>query len=158
MNLKLTRVDVWAADIDDKPGGLARALRAVASRGSDLDYVIARRQPDKPGKGIVFVSPIQGQDQVENAGAAEFRRTSGMATLRIEGPDRPGVGAKVTDAIADVGVTLNALTATVFGHRFVCYAEFDSVQDLQKAEAALRRLATPRRWPFWHRRAETTTA
>ena len=34
MNLKMTQIDVWAAEIQDEPGGLARTLRAVAESPS----------------------------------------------------------------------------------------------------------------------------
>jgi hypothetical protein len=52
MNLKVTRMDVWTAEVDDKPGGLARALRALADYGANLEYVMARRRSDSPGKGF----------------------------------------------------------------------------------------------------------
>ena len=51
------RVDVWAATIEDKPGGLARVLAELREEGADLQFIIARRA--EPGKGVVFVTPLR---------------------------------------------------------------------------------------------------
>jgi len=48
MDLLVERVDVWAATIQDRPGGLAEVLDALRQAGADLQSVIARRAPDKP--------------------------------------------------------------------------------------------------------------
>jgi hypothetical protein len=60
MELSVERVDVWAATIDDKPGGLARVLSVLRDAGVDLQFVVARRTPEASGKGVVFVAPLQG--------------------------------------------------------------------------------------------------
>ena len=36
MELSVERVDVWAATIEDKPGGLAKVLSALRDAGADL--------------------------------------------------------------------------------------------------------------------------
>ena len=54
MALKVTRCDVWAATVADRPGGLAEKLAALARAGANLEMVIARRQPDRPGTAVVF--------------------------------------------------------------------------------------------------------
>ena len=43
-------VDVWAATIEDKPGGLAHVLAELREAGADLQFIIARRA--EPGKGV----------------------------------------------------------------------------------------------------------
>ena len=58
MKLDITRVDVWAATIKDRPGGLAQKLDALAKAGTNLEFLISRRTPEKPGRGVVFVTPI----------------------------------------------------------------------------------------------------
>ena len=45
MALKVTKVDVWAGEMQDQPGGLAQILEALASARASVDCVIARRQP-----------------------------------------------------------------------------------------------------------------
>lgn len=158
MNLKITRVEVWTTDIDDKPGAVARTLRAIADYGADLDYVTARRDPQRPGKGRLLVSPLHGQEQIGNADQVGLRLASDLPTLRLEGTDSPGAGAKLAKTIADAGVNLNELSAAVYGHQFVCYATFDSAADLATAETALRALITTPHWQFWRRRSEPKAA
>ena len=41
MKLDVSRVDVWAASIKDRPGGLAVKLDALAQAGADLEFAIA---------------------------------------------------------------------------------------------------------------------
>lgn len=157
MNLHIDHADVWMAEIDDAPGGLARTLRAIADYGADLDYVIARRQPENRGKGIVLISGLKSKDQIGNVDQAGFHPVTNVAMLRIEGTNEPGIGAKLTKLIADAGVNMNGLSAAVVGHRFVCYAGFDSLADRGKAEGALKAVAG-HDWKFWQRHPETTVA
>ena len=63
---------------------------------------------------------------------------TGMAALRVEGTDRPGLGAKMTSAIADAGIDLRGLSAAALGSRFVAYIAFDSPEDAEKAAKAIR--------------------
>ena len=49
---KVTKIDVWSGEIQDQPGGLAGILRQLAGASANLEMVVARRQPDKPGTGI----------------------------------------------------------------------------------------------------------
>lgn len=140
MMLKTTRMDVWAAQIDDAPGGLARTLRAIADVGADLDCVLARRESTIKGKGVVFITPLHGREQLENAQDIGLHQAGHLSTLKIEGDDRPGMGADLARVIGDAAVNLHGLTAMVVGGRFVCYASFDSVADLEKAEAAVHTL------------------
>jgi len=58
MSVKVTKTEVWVAEIDDQPGGLAQCLDTLASAGANLECVIGRRQPNKPGKGVIFVTPL----------------------------------------------------------------------------------------------------
>ena len=67
MDKLVNRVDVWTASIADKPGGLSRTLKGVFEAGADLDFVIARRAPDEPGMGAVFITPIRGDREIEAA-------------------------------------------------------------------------------------------
>lgn len=139
MRLTMTRVDVWEAEIDDKPGAVDRALRGIADCGADLEFLVARRLPEKPGKGLVLLAPLKGKTQTERAREAGFRRSSEMALLKILGPNDPGISSKVTQAIAGAGVSMASLTGTVYGPRFLLYAEFDNAKALTKAKTALKK-------------------
>jgi len=139
MSVKVTRTEVWVAEIDDQPGGLAQCLDTLAGAGANLECVIGRRQPNKPGKGLIFVTPLQGRKMTAAAARAGFRATRRVATLRLEGADKAGVGAKVARAIGAAGINLRGVSGATLGRRFVCYLGFDRRADATKAAAAIRR-------------------
>ena len=140
MNLIVERVDVWAAAIEDKPGGLEKILTGLRGAGADLDFVIARRAPEKPGTGVVFVTPLRGDREVSAASTLGFNVTSSLNFLRIEGENRPGVASDLTKKLADAGINLHGLSAAVIGTKFIIYIGLDNAEDAAKAGAILKQL------------------
>ena len=51
MALKVTKVDVWAGDLRDVPGGLADTLEQLARGGASVEFIIARRNDRQVGMG-----------------------------------------------------------------------------------------------------------
>ena len=139
MNLIVERVDVWAAAIEDKPGGLAKILTGLREAGADLDFVIARRAPEKPGTGVVFVTPLRGDAEVTAASTLGFNVTSSLKSLRIEGENRPGVAANLTEKLAAAGINLHGLSAAVIGSKFTLYIGLDTAEDATKAANLLKK-------------------
>jgi hypothetical protein len=137
MALKIAKVDVWAATIKDRPGGLAEKLAPLSTAGANLAFVIARRQADKPGTGVVFVTPIKGRKQIAAAKKAGFKRARSLRSLAIRGPDRRGLGSKMTAALAKAGINLRGLSAAVVGKEFVAHLAFDKPSDGDKAARIL---------------------
>ncbi len=142
MNLTVTKVDVWAAHIEDKPGSLAKLLGALAGAGASLECVIARRDPSKTGKGVAFLTPVQGANVRKAAKAEGLVPAEKLATLKVEGNDAPGLGFRITSAIADAGVNLRGASGTVVGRKFVVYLGFDGNTDAAKAARALKALGS----------------
>ena len=138
MALKVTKTDVWAAEIQDQPGGLAKVMETIASAGANLECVIARRQPDKPGTGVVFISPLRGKKPLAAATAVGFNAARRIATLKVEGGDRPGLGAQLAQAVGAAGVSMRGVSAAAIGRKFVAYLGFDNWDDANKAAAALK--------------------
>jgi len=140
MKLEVSRVDVWAASIKDRPGGLAQKLDALAKAGVLLDFVIARRAPEKRGTGVVFVTPIKGASQVKAAKRAGFKKTASLHGVRIAAADTPGLGAKLTQQLADAGINLRGFSGAAVGRRAVFNLAFDSSADAGKAIRCLKAL------------------
>ena len=140
MTLNVARVDVWVAGIEDRPGGLATKLEELAAVGAQLEFVVARRAPDKPGTGVVFLAPVTGAAQVRAAKKAGFAKTNSLHSLRIEGPDKPGLGAKMTRALAHAGINVRGLAAAAINKRCVVYLAVDSAADATKAIRILKGL------------------
>jgi len=141
MGLKVSKVDVWAATIEDRVGGLVDKLAPLSAAGANLEFVIARRAPEQSGKGVVFVTPLNGAKQVEAAEAAGFLRTGSLHSVRIEGSDRPGLGAKMAKALAEAGINLRGLSAAAIGTKFVCYLALDTAEDAEKAVRTVKSLS-----------------
>mgnify|MGYP001189115005 FL=1 len=139
MNLIVERVDVWAAAIRDEPGGLAKILSGLKDAGADLDFIIARRALEQPGKGVVFVTPLRGDAEVRAASTLGFNVTSSLKSLRVEGDNKPGVAAVLTEKLAAAGINLHGFSAAVIGARFIIYISFDSSEDAASAEAILKK-------------------
>jgi len=138
--MKAQRVDTWAAAIKDKPGALAAKFKALAAAGANLEFVIARRSPDKRGTGVVFVTPIKGPKQCSAAGAAGFKKTRSLHTVRLEGVNKRGQGARLTQALADAGLNLRGLSAAAIGNKFICHIAVDSGADATKVARILGKL------------------
>jgi predicted amino acid-binding ACT domain protein len=140
MALEADRVDIWAGGIEDRPGGLAEKLAPLAEAGAELEYVMARRAPDKPGTGVVFLTPIKGARQISAARKAGFHKTKSLFAVRVVGRDKPGLGAEITAALAEKGVNLRGLSASVIGRRFVLWLALDSSADATQAVRILRKM------------------
>jgi len=141
MKLKVSRTDTWAASIDDRPGGLADKLGALAAAGANLEFIIARRAPEQRGSGVVFVTPLKGAKQVKAAEAAGFQKTESLHSLRVEGADKPGMGAKLSKALAEAGINLRGLSAAALGSRYVTHLALDTAKDAAQAATVLKKLA-----------------
>ncbi|KVK80936.1 MULTISPECIES: amino acid-binding protein [Burkholderia cepacia complex] len=139
MELLVERVDVWAATIEDKPGGLAHVLSALRNAGADLQFVVARRTPEASGKGVVFVAPLQGDNEIRAAAQVGFNATSSLHSIRVMGLDQAGIIAELTLKLSDGGINLRGISAAVLGSQFIAYLALDSLADAERATDILQR-------------------
>jgi hypothetical protein len=137
-NVVAERVDVWAASIKDEPGGLAKVLSSLRDAGADLELIIARRAPEEPGTGVVFLAPLRGDEEVSTAAMLGFNVTSSVQSVRVEGDNEPGVAAVLSEMLAQAGINLRGLTAAAMGTRFIMYIGLDSAADAAKVIEILR--------------------
>ena len=131
MSIKIERTDVWVAELEDKPGALAGRLNALADAGADLEFVIARRAPDKPG--IVFLTRLTGDAQVTAARENGFSVTDRLHSIRIIGENKPGIGAQMTSKLGSAGINLRGLSAGVVGDGFIMHLALDTEEDATRA-------------------------
>jgi hypothetical protein len=140
MKLKVTRAEMWKATIDDRPGGAAAVLDPVAQAGANFEFAFARRAPEMPGQGLLFVLPVKGKKVVAAAQAAGLAMAPDMHMLRIEGADKPGTTAAIARAMADADINFRALSATAVGRNFRAFLALDSAEDAARAASALKKL------------------
>lgn len=137
---KINKVPVWSVEIADQPGATADKLRLLAEAGADLQFLLARRQPDKPGKGIIFAAPIRGKKQEQAAHNAGFAISRDLIGVQVEGLNKSGLGSKFTKTVADAGVNLRGLAAAVIGTKFTALFAFDNASDADQGLKILRQV------------------
>ena len=140
MKMEITKEDVWAASIDDRPGGLADKLDVLDQAGVNLEFIIARRAPDKPGTGVVFVTAIKGAKGKKAAQSVGFSKTDSLHSIRIACPDKSGRGAELTGQLAEAGINLRGFSGAAIGKKAVFHLAFDYADDAKKAIQVLRKL------------------
>ncbi len=144
MDLFIEHVDTWAATIPDKPGALASVLGTLRDAHANLQSIIARRNHEHGGEGVVFVSPLETDHEIRAASQVGFNVTHSVHAVRVMGRDRPGIAAELTQAVADGGINLRGFSASVIGTQFVAYFAVDSVQDADRIVEILSKPAIAR--------------
>lgn len=140
MKLSASSTVIWATQIEDRPSGLAAKLAPLLAVGANPQFILARRAPESPGKGVLFVAPLEGVKQCRTAVNNGFLRTNSLHALRVEGTDKPGVAALLTQAIGDAGINLRGFSASVVGKKFVAILAFDDSDDLKAALKLVKKL------------------
>ena len=107
MKLKVTRIQVWRSAIDDRVGGAADRLAPLAKAGADLEFVFARRTPEQPGAGVVYVAPVKGAKAIRAAKQVGFSRPDDIHFLRIAGTNSRFwlyLGSELLETAAGIGI------------------------------------------------------
>ena len=115
--------------------------RRCPPAGANLEFVIARRAPEQPGKGVVFVTPLNGAKQMAAAEAAGFLGPAACTPCGSRAPTSRGLGGKIAGALAEAGINLRGLSAAAIGTKFVCYLALDTAEDAEKATDTLKNVS-----------------
>jgi len=140
MAMKVSKEQIWVSGIKDVPGALAAKLHALTEAGASFEFVLARRSPEKKGKGVVFLAPLKGARQLAAAKKNRVRKSKSIHAIRVEGPDKPGMGARISGAMAEAGINMRGLSAVVLGRKFVMHLALDNPADAAKAARILRKM------------------
>lgn len=139
MPVKVTPVEYWSRKIEDRAGGAAEVLGPLARAKVNLEFALARRTPEEPGKGILYVAPVKGA-RAEGAARGAGLGKADLAGLRVEGENRPGAGHAIAEALGRAGISFRGLAAAGVGRRYVCYLAFDRAEDARRAAEVLKAL------------------
>lgn len=141
MAFEITTVDVWAGEVDDRLDALAEKLEALQRAGANLEFAILRPSPDvTSGASLLFVAPLIGAEQTKAAESVGLAPPAGRHTLRIIGPDRPGLLAGATRALAEAGIRVDGLWAARIEDHAVQYVRVESGPDAKRSAQLLARL------------------
>jgi hypothetical protein len=139
MAMKIQKVDVWSAEIRDQIGGLAAVLGPLAAAGADLAFLVARRQRDKPGTGIVFLGGLKGAKQTTAAQKVGLSKAGDVTALVVEAANKPGLAHKLVEKLASARINLRGTSASVTGTKCVIVFAFDNAADRDNAAKVLRK-------------------
>lgn len=131
MGYTISKVEVWAGDIFNRPGMLARVLEVLANAGAKLEFIVSRRLTRNTGR--VYVAPLTDGKQKRAAADVGLVVASGMHSIRIDGPDRVGLGAGIVRCIAAADINVRGVSAATIGRRSVIYLAFGSKEDAATA-------------------------
>ncbi len=138
MPYEISKIEVWTGTIEDRAGSLAAKLAPLADAEVDLSFLIARRNTNVPGSGVVYLGGISGAKAMKAAAAAGLTKATDMAGLRVEGPNKPGDCQRVASTLAGAGLNLRGVSASVIGSKYVVILAFDNQADADKAAQLLR--------------------
>lgn len=138
MAANVKKVDVWVTDLANHPGTLARVLEALAQAGADLEFLIARQVDENTSR--LFLAPLKGKKQQRAAAEVGLVPAQGMHSIRLEGLNRPGVGAELTRAISVAGLNIRGASAAAMGRQHVFYLAFNTEDDAKAATKVVRKV------------------
>ncbi len=137
MPYTVKKVDIWAGDILNRPGMLARVLESLTQAGAQLEFMIARRVNEQTSR--LFVAPVKGRKQRQSAADVGLVPAKGMHSIRVEGPDRAGLGAEITRAVASAGINMRGASAATLGRKNVFYLAFKTSDEAAAAAKVVRK-------------------
>jgi hypothetical protein len=140
MDFNLDRVQVWGIDVPDRPGGAASVLEPLSKAGANLEYVVSRRLPNRPGWGELYVAPITGPAQTKAIMEAHGHRVNDFVLLRIYGSDKQGLAHHMATCLASAGINLRNMTMMAVDGKFIAYVACDNPEDTARAIQALAAL------------------
>jgi hypothetical protein len=138
MAVSVKQVTLWRSEVANRPGALADALGPLARAGANLRVVMGYRIPGDENRAAIEVYPVAGKKAAAAAQGAGLS-VSGIPALRVDGDDRPGLGAAIASGIADAGINLIFLMAQVVGRRYSAVLGFESAADAKRGAAVIKR-------------------
>ena len=144
MPITVKSIVLWRKDIENQPGTLATTLDPFASGGADLEVVMGYRYPGNKAKAAIELYPVAGRKLVATAEAAGLK-ASAIATLLVQGDNKPGLGHAIAQALAAAKISLDFFVAQVIGRRYSAVIGFESSDDAKKAAALIKKTAISKR-------------
>src|SRR5438445_9510624 len=128
----------------NRKGRLAEVLEPLAAAGANLRVVMGYRHPGEHERATVEVFPVEGAAAEAAARKAGFA-PSETACLLVEGTDRKGLGAQISRALSDAGISMAFLMEEAVGRKFSAVIGFASREDAATAAKTIEGLPLPAR-------------
>ncbi len=138
MSYEIKKVDVWSVEILDQPGGLSSVLQPLVEAGANLNFLLARRTSS--GKGIAFLSPLEGASVIKKAKSLGFQKNKDIAVLKITGPDKAGLGLLILSTLSSAGINIRGISASSIRKNCNIWISFDNSKDANKASKLIQKI------------------
>ena len=137
MAVSVKPITLWRRELQDRPGALADSLDPLAGGGVNLRVLMAYRFPGDPGRAAVELFPVSGNRATTAAERGGFGAAA-TPTLLVEGEDAPGLGQRMSRAIAEAGINLDFVVAQVVGPRYSAVFGFSGEEDARRAAGLIK--------------------
>lgn len=142
MAVAVKRITLWRTEVENKPGMLAQTLEPLAAAGADLQVVMGYRIPGQETRAVIEIHPVSGKKITAAAQAAGLSE-AGFPALLVQGDNEPGLGHKLSKAIAEAGVNLSFMVAQVLEGRYSAVIGLENEEDLKKVSSIVRKVGAP---------------
>jgi predicted amino acid-binding ACT domain protein len=143
MAIAVKNAKLWVLKGPDRAGFTAEALEPLAAAGVNLTGLMSYCYPGESDRAAVEVFPVKGR-KAESAARAAGLEPAHTPCLLVEGDDRPGLGAALSRAVAEAGISMSFLVAQAIGRKFSALIGFDSEADASAATKAMKAAARKR--------------
>jgi hypothetical protein len=144
MPVTVKNIVLWRKEVDNQVGMLARTLEPLAEAGADLHVLMGYRYPGNEAQAVIELHPVVGKKLTAAAGQAGFAAST-IPALLVEGDNKPGLGHRIAQAVAEAGVNLTFLVAHVIGKRYAATLGFETEVDAKKAAALIKKATASRK-------------
>jgi hypothetical protein len=138
MASKIKSLKVWRAEVDNKPGALAKLLEPLT--GEDLEMVVGYHFRGEQQVAAVDLAPLSGRKAQAAAKAAGFKPVD-APMVAVQGANRRGVGFAITEALGAAGINIEWLTAQTAGKKFAAVFGFHDADDAKRATRIIKKAA-----------------
>jgi hypothetical protein len=140
MAVSVKHIPLWRRELQDRPGALADSLSPLADAGASLKVLMGYRYPGEPGRAAVEIFPVTGKRAATAAERGGFGEAK-IPALLVEGDDAPGLGHRMSRAVADAGINLDFVVSHVIGRKFAAVFGFAARDDAERAVPLIRKAA-----------------
>jgi predicted amino acid-binding ACT domain protein len=117
---------------------LNKVLAPLAEAGVDLQVVMGYHYHGAATKAAIEVAPVTGKKAIAAARKAGLAPST-IPTLLVEGENKVGLGAAITQAIAEAGINLHFLVGQVIGAKFSAVIGFPDDAASRKAATLIKK-------------------
>jgi hypothetical protein len=144
MPVTVKSISLWRRELENQVGALANTLEPLTKAGGNLQVLMGYRYPGDGTKAAIEIYPIAGK-KVTAAASEAGLAASAIATLLVEGDNRPGLAFAIAKAIAGAQVNMTFFVAQAIGRKFTAVLGFETEADAKTAAPLVKKAAATKK-------------